>query len=114
LNFTSIQDGIHTNETKALFQYINDYTEQDDVFMFKNPRILSLYTGRKSSVYFNPLDKNDLWNYIREIRSTHLIVDTKGPSFVSRFIQEYKGSLSLTYSSKDFQIYRVDSFSDSW
>jgi len=113
LDFTSIQDGVHTNEAKALFQYIHDFTEQDDVFMFKNPRILNLYTGRKSSVYFNPLNRNDLWNYIREIRATHLIVETKGPSFLSYFIQEYKGSLSLTYSNKDFQVYRVDSFSES-
>ena len=111
LDFTSISDGIHTNETKALFQYINEYTKQDDVFMCKNPRILNLYTGRKSSVYFNPVDKKDLWNYIREIGATHLIVETKGPSFLARFIQLYKDSLYLTYSNKDFQVYRVDSFS---
>ena len=113
LDFISIPEGVHTNETKTLFQYINDYTEQDDVFLFKNPRILNLYTSRNASVYFNPVDTKDLWNYISEIGATHLIVESGGPSFLSRFIREYTDSLHLTYSNKDFQVYRVDGYSIS-
>ena len=107
LDFRTIRSGVHNRETIELFHFISDNTEKSAVFLFKNPRILNLYTDRRASVYFHPAKIDDLWKYVLQISATHLIYEKKGPSYLNDFIQEYQSSLEDIFNNDDFRVFRV-------
>ena len=108
LDFRPIKNGVHKRETIELFHFISDSTEESAVFLFKNPRILNLYTDRRASVYFNPSNIDDLWEYVLQIGATHLIYEKNGPAYLNEFIQEYQSSLEDIFNNDDFRVFRVN------
>ena len=106
-DFRSIKEGINKKETKELFNYITNHTEATNIFMYKKPRILSLFTGRKASAYFQSPDDRDLWNYLNRIGATHLIIEPIGPPFLLSFVQKYDKYLKKIYSNNDFILFQI-------
>lgn len=52
----AIHDGVTSPEVQDLFAYIRETTGEDEVIVFIQPRILNLYTGRKSAPYHRPFE----------------------------------------------------------
>ena len=83
------------------------------MIVFRKPRALALYTGRRASVYHVTGD-NELWAYLRQIQATHIVVST-GPfgeppddaSFLGPFVSRHSQKLDQVYTNHRFNVYRV-------
>jgi len=107
-------EGVSKKESVELFDYIKENTEETDVFIFRRPRILSLFTERSASVYHRPHDDEELWNYFHKIGATYLIVGPKGtvgpgggPAFLHLFVERHREAFEEVYSNSDFKVYRI-------
>ena len=112
LDYGPIHDGIAKKETQEFFDYVKKETGRDDILVFRKPRALALFTGRRASSWHQPADDQALWSYFRQIRATYLVL---GPKHVEAADQEYFGNfiarrqdqLQETYSNADFHVYRI-------
>ncbi len=107
INFLHIAEGISTPETQALFEYIRENTMDDDIFIYKNPRILALYTERSASRYHYPQEDRELIEYFEGINATYLILSYNDPQFLHFFVERYEDCFILYYSNEDFKLYRI-------
>jgi len=112
LDYGPIREGIARNETKQLFDYIRNDTSESDVFVFRKPRALALFTGRKASALHRDPDDQALWKYLRRIEATYLVLGPKqlepdDQEFLRNFIARNKDRLQETFTNSDFQVYRV-------
>jgi len=55
-NKSNVIEGPYSKEATELFKYISSNTKNDDIISFFKPRVMSLYTQRKSGIAYN-LDK---------------------------------------------------------
>jgi hypothetical protein len=112
VDYGPIREGIAKSETQQLFEYVKKETGEGDVFIFRKPRALVLFTGRSASVWHQPPNDQELWDYFRRIKATYLVL---GPSslepddqaFLRRFVEKYQDHLQETYTNADFQVYRI-------
>ena len=108
IDYGPLREGIGRNETKALFDYIKKNTEEKDIFIFIKPRVLSLFTERRASIYHWPRNENDLWRYFNQIGATYLVRDYYAPNFMKLFVQKNMAKLKLVYSNLDFRLYKIE------
>jgi len=112
LDYGPISEGITKTETQQLFDYIRKETREDDVFAFRKPKALALFTGRRASALHQDPDDQALWKYLRQIKATHLLW---GPSqlepdyqeFLRSFITRNQDRLQETYANADFRLYKI-------
>src|SRR5947207_2055732 len=73
LDFGPFKEGISNKEAQALFSFIKSNTTPKDIFIFRRPRALALFTERSAAVY--PLPENDAnyCRYFQTIGATYLI-----------------------------------------
>jgi hypothetical protein len=107
VDYGPIDEGVGKKETVELFDYIIGNTEEGDVFIFRKPRVLSLFTGRSASVCHQPNDGESLWDYFHKIGATHLITGPSDPAFLELFVEEYEDDFDLVYQNSDFTVYRL-------
>jgi len=111
-DFGPMRYGINRDESVELFRYVKGNTGEKDVIIFRKPRALALYTGRKVSVY--PMEKDDtvLWTYFNEIGAKYFII---GPSYLyeerssyyADFIEKNNDKFGEIYRNNDFKVYRM-------
>lgn len=107
LNYGSIDRGIGKKETIELFEYIRNNTDGGDVFIFRKPRVLSLFTGRSAAVYHRPDNDKDLWNFFHSIGATYLIAGSIDLEFLHLFVEKYENKFEEVYSNLDFTVYKI-------
>ena len=112
MDFGPIRTGMAKKETIDLFDYVKKATDERDIFIFRKPRELSLYTGRRASVFHRPRNPHDLWNYLHHINATYVVVGPeKQPpekwSYLRLFVNFYRDNFQEVYFNTDFQIYRM-------
>ncbi|HVW07611.1 MAG TPA: glycosyltransferase family 39 protein [Bryobacteraceae bacterium] len=103
-----IPGGISTSGFADLCQYIEDHTNRDDVFIYENPRVLSLYTGRSAAVYPESGDPQLMWDFSRSVHARYLVATNflaADEQVTSRFLQQFGSGLRLTYSNANFRLY---------
>src|SRR6185437_6701026 len=102
------RDGMENAQTKQLFEFIRSDTRPDDVFVFRRPRALSLYTDRSASVYPEPRQVTRFADYFRTIGATYLI---EAPSLDDAdfevFIEQECPAKHLVFSNSDFRVFQV-------
>lgn len=108
INFLHITEGVGKPETQALFEHIRENTTDDDIFIYKNPRILALYTERSASCYHHPREDRELMDYFQGINATYLILSQDDPAFFHHFVERVKDLYTLQYSNADFKVYRIN------
>lgn len=106
-NFDSIDIGVGRKESIKLFEYIRSNTDEGDVYIFRKPRVLSLYTGRSSAAYHLPDNEKDLWNFFRTIGATHLISGPIDPKYIHLFVEKYENNFEKMYRNFDFKVYKI-------
>lgn len=106
-----VEGGISTAGFAELCSYIGAGTKSTDVFIFQNPRVLSLYTRRQASVYPENGDPELVWSYIQKIHARY-VIDTdflEGDDAVLHpFIRKYADHLRLVFSELHFRMYRIE------
>lgn len=103
-----IEGGVSTPGFAELCQYITAKTNPEDVFIFQNPRVLSLYTRRAASVYPEHGDPQLVWNYSHNIHARYVIVTdflNGDTAMLHPFIREYGDRLRMTFSNANFRLY---------
>lgn len=103
-----IEGGISTAGFAELCSYITAKTNPADVFVFQNPRVLSLYTRRPASIYPEHGAPELVWNYIHNIHARYLVVTDflEGESAVLHpFMRSYGDHLRLVFSNSNFRLY---------
>jgi hypothetical protein len=118
LDYGPIHDGITKSEARQFFDYVKRETNENAVLIFRKPRALALFTGRKASIWHQPKDDQELWNYIQQINATYLIVgprhlDPAGQEFFRGFVARRVDRLEATYENADFQVYRIKGMTQS-
>ena len=81
IDFGPIREGVERKESKELFQYVRTHTQPEDIFIFRKPRALALFTDRKAAVYPKPSGNSSMsdetaWNYFHDIQASYFIVAT--------------------------------------
>ena len=107
LNYGSIDRGIGKKETIELFRYIRNNTDGGDVFIFRKPRVLSLFTGRSAAAYHRPVNDKDLWGFFNSINATYLISRSIDSEFIHLFVEKNEDKFEEMYSNSDFKVYKI-------
>ncbi|MCB8983582.1 MAG: hypothetical protein H6659_07145 [Ardenticatenaceae bacterium] len=112
--FDAIPTGADRPASTALFDYVKNETAVSDVFIFRKPRVLALYTGRSAAI-FHPASATEAeqWAFWQEIKATYLIVGNWDEPHWQQFINAHQELLELTYANADFRVYRILHFPDT-
>jgi len=130
-NFTKFENGVEKKESVELFNFVRKHTPHDSVFIFRKPRVLALYTDRRSSAYYIPRNnKDELWAYINKINATYIIettiakddqpkedaskltnpvepVNLEDSKEYLDFIDRNRNMLETVFENADFRVYRI-------
>ncbi len=116
-NYGPALHSITSPAATALYAYVEHETSQRDVFVFFDPRILALFTGRRAAAYHDGGDPQeaadeDLWCYFKEIGATHAVVGPaeKDSPFFAQFVDRYDRYMLAVYRNTDFVLYRIARF----
>jgi len=112
LDYGPIREGVTKAESQQLFDYIRKETNEADVFAFRKPKALALFTGRRASALHQDPDDQALWKYLRRIKATHLLwgprqVEPDYQEFLRSFITRNQDRLQETYVNADFRLYKI-------
>jgi hypothetical protein len=112
MSFADISNGIDKKESLDLFEYIKNETPADSILISRKPRLLALFTERKSSVYAWPQSPQNLLRYFEKINATHVITakKTSGINEKRKFAAWVRSSpenFELIYENPDFRVYRI-------
>ncbi|MEE8574115.1 MAG: hypothetical protein V3T30_01780, partial [Thermodesulfobacteriota bacterium] len=116
--FSSRGRGPYKKESIELFDYVRRNINDDELIIFRKPRVLYLYTGKRAGGYYRWTDVHELYefrDYMDLVGASVLIVDHTSEGsppyprydFIERFAKKYKDGLRELYSNSDFTVYRV-------
>jgi hypothetical protein len=102
-------EGVGRSESRELFSFIKENTHKEDIFIFRKPRALALFTERKASVYYTGSDKA-LWNFFSSIKASYLIVGRPFRAdqvFLRPFLARNSDKVQSVYINADFEVFRI-------
>jgi hypothetical protein len=113
-----VTEGISRPDSIAMFEYVVNNTDDDDVMVFIKPRVMALLTSRSSSVYHMPEQDSQLWEYFESIGATHLVVVENDRAFAGaedpsrvRYLHDFAGrntaKLTPVFANADFRVLRI-------
>jgi 4-amino-4-deoxy-L-arabinose transferase-like glycosyltransferase len=110
INLSIIRRGINKVEAVEVFKFIKNNTPPDAIFIFKKPRVLSLYTDRQAAIYQTTENEKSLINFICQIKATYILyspIFTIDQIYLKPFIEKNKDKFQATYSNSDFELYEI-------
>lgn len=107
INFDAKYGGIDKKEAIQLFEYIKENTKVDDVFIFRKPRVLALYTDREAATYHYSKNDEDLWNFFESISAKYVIKGFMDDKYFIEFFERNKKRFVEKHSNNDFTIYQI-------
>ncbi len=110
LDYGAICGGITSRNAVGLFEFVRQGTETTDVIVFIKPRVLALMTGRRSAAYHYGAGDEHLWQYIEQIRATHLISarwSAIDRHWLDAFVDRHQERFDLVYRDDDHRVHRV-------
>jgi len=109
-------DGVEDAEAHAhaLFDFVSK-TDANDIFIFRRPRALALFTNRSAAAYYWTPTDDELWKKFCELHATHIVTGTLDDAplvgahrgFFTTFADKYAGDLQEVYSNAHFKVYRI-------
>ncbi|HEX6505458.1 MAG TPA: hypothetical protein VF011_19615 [Terriglobales bacterium] len=95
-----------------LCRRVQTITHDDDVFLCRRPRALTLFARRPAAVY-DAAKSADWWRFAEKIHASYLLCnrrEAQDAEFLLPFIDESKPNLELVYQNIDFDLYRIRSY----
>lgn len=96
-----IQNGITSADAQELYTFVRSQTEPDDTLIFFEPRVLTLYTGRRVSELPATKDQTVWMEYARSIGARYWI----RPGGLPR---RYQDTLTMVFANDTFSVFRFD------
>jgi hypothetical protein len=106
-NYGPITNGINKQEARDLFAYIRANTEEDAILIFRKPRALALFTGRRALVFQFHESEESTISYFREVGADYLVDGLTAPGYLREFIKDREECFKLVYSNSDFRVYKI-------
>jgi hypothetical protein len=111
LDFGPVREGISSRDSVALFRYVRRRTDpKKDVFLFQKPRALALMTRCHASAHHVPDSDERLWQYLRKIGATHVILAVPfehSYGVLRPFIERNADSFEAVFRNGAFTVYRI-------
>ncbi len=112
VDFGPIAYGPEKPQSQELFQFVRENTEPNDVLIFRKPRVLSLYTGRPSSIYpvVTPENAGPFWDHVKNTGARYIIAGEpfiEDRAVLSHLLRESGNRLEQVFVSPDFRVYRI-------
>lgn len=109
--FHDYATGVGTRESQEMFDFIQESTPENSVIIFRKPRPLALFTGRRSARYHWTRNVEDLQEYFIRIGATHFIMVADGSGVPTEkpyldWFERYASGQVPVYTSEHFRIYR--------
>jgi hypothetical protein len=112
-------EGVSKPESVAMFDYIINHTDDDDIVIFIKPRVMSLLASRRSSAYHMPAADSELWDYFDQIKATHLVVVENDAAFdgaeepgrvkyLRDFAARNASKLTPVFKNADFRVHKIN------
>jgi len=105
MDLTEFSDGIASHETRELFDFISSSTDPDAVFVFRKPRVLTLFTDRSASVYHDAASDEAMWDYLDRIHAGYLIGTPDDTPWWSGFLERQGARLTRVFRNRNFVVY---------
>jgi hypothetical protein len=103
---------IEKKETNEIFQFIRTETNSDDVILFFKPRVLVLFTQRKSVAIAIPSPNGDTLERMKELGVSIVILRLnyafEDQPELSQLISTHLGNFQLLFENPEFRVYRVN------
>lgn len=107
-----VNHGVLDPEAIELYDFIKSNTPNDSLIIFKRPRILALFTQRRSAAYSGDLTICQSWENFQQLGATYLLISTGGqqteyPNLLN-LIDEQTNKLALVFENPSFKFYRFN------
>jgi 4-amino-4-deoxy-L-arabinose transferase-like glycosyltransferase len=108
-NYGPIADGILEPEFNQACSYIRSHLAPSDIIVCWNPRVLALFTERRSAAYEPTASPDVIWHYLESLPAPYVLLDHSEPDrqALRPMIDRYGASMSLEYRNPKFELYRV-------
>jgi hypothetical protein len=112
-DFGDFTKGVEVKESVEIFDFIRTSVPEDGLVVFRKPRTLALYTGRRSMRYHIGTNQSEFWNSLAEVGATHILVANRGRGIIEEheflvWIDESQNRLSLIFENADFRLFRIN------
>lgn len=96
-----VMEGPYTNESIEMFNYISKSTSNDDVIIFFKPRVMTLYTDRRS-ILVSEFDQ------IIGSNAKYIVCYNKDEYYnMGSVIQNHEKHFNLLFQNDDFKVYEI-------
>ncbi len=102
--------GILKPESVRLFNYIRQNASVDDIIIFKKPRVMALFTSRRSSACNWMLNADEINSYLGQVDASIIVHDISGGknnTGLLNIVNHEENRYKLGYSNKDFEVYHL-------
>ncbi len=109
-DFGKIKSGFFSKETQKMFSYLKTNTLKTDTIIFRKPRVLALFTDRKSSVYSDVGGDEHLLEYFKKIGADYCVagrVFRNDRKFFYPFVLRHKNIFKEVYVNVDFKVFKI-------
>jgi hypothetical protein len=102
---------IEKKETQELFEIIRTETNSEDVILFFNPRVMALFTERKSVTMMIPPPNGDTMSRMNELEVS-VVVRNRNQEYgiqpaLDQYIATHPENFQLIYENMEFQVFRT-------
>jgi hypothetical protein len=101
-----LREGVLVPESVELFEFVRSNAQAADLYIFFKPRVLSFFTGVRSSVEHYPDPAGEPWDYYSRAAATH-VIGRVGDEKFERFVAVNSESLAEVYRNAHFVVYRL-------
>jgi hypothetical protein len=107
--YGALREGTEKAETKQLFEFVRSAVPPEAVVICRKPRTLSLFAGRRASMYhFGP--DAELLAYFKATGADYLIAGSVFPedrAFLFPFLARNEARFLRIYANADFSVYSI-------
>ena len=99
-------EGPYTEESIEMFNYISTNTLNDDVIIFRKPRVMTLYTNRRA-ILVTGFDQIISSNATYIVTGCKELLSAYKPLIEPSVIQDHEESFKLVFQNDDYKVYRI-------
>jgi hypothetical protein len=107
-----VADGPYTPAATGLFQFVREDTAPEAIFVFRKPRVLSLYTQRSASAFPNNQPMPLAIAYLEEITADYVIIeDERGhlhDAALVALVETCPDSFERVFDNGLFRVYHIN------
>ena len=103
---SNVMEGPYTDESVEMFDYISANTLNDDVIIFRKPRVMTLYTNRRA-ILVTGFDQIISSNATYIVTGCKELLSAYKPLIEPSVIQDHEESFKLVFQNDDYKVYRI-------